>query len=69
MQSYLHANTDEEYTGTPLEVIVRTTSNSGAITFRLSLGADDFTFFVSRAQLDLIYGTINNYLESQRANA
>ena len=39
------------------------------VVFKVEVGKDMATFFISTSDLETIFGTINNYLESKVVNA
>jgi hypothetical protein len=48
-----------------VEATIRDSALDNDVVLSLKSGEDTFTLFMSTSDLDVIYGTINNYLESK----
>jgi len=48
-----------------VEATIRDSALDSDVVLSLKSGEDTFTLFMSTHDLDVIYGTINNYLESK----
>lgn len=61
---YLHTGSDEEYRNAKFSARVNASSLDGNPNLSIYSGDAEVCFFMSRAQLEQVFGAINNWLEA-----